>query len=151
MKIIEKDILTVEKGMICQSVNCQSAMNSGLAKGIREKWPSVYQKYKNYSDCFKPEQRFRLLGSNVCVNVAPDLFVSNLFCQLFYGYDKQRYTDYSAIQTAFLSYPLIRARNGEEDIYFVYNFACDRGGGDWNIVSKMIEFYFPNAIICKLP
>lgn len=151
MKIIEKDILTVEKGIICQQVNCQGVMGSGLAKQIREKWPIVYDKYVLEMD-FDKHSRFTKLGKIFTVGVG-DIVIVNIFGQLNYGYDGKRYTDYSALNTAFGS---IRNRfdkmiSSGNDIYFPFNFGCDRGGADWNIVSKMIEFYFPEAIICKLP
>lgn len=144
MKIIEKDILTVEKGIICQQVNCQGKMNSGLAKQIREKWTVVYDEYIKL---FKNKQDFQLLGERLYVNVKPNLWVCNIFGQLNYGYDKNRYTDYGALRQAFENMEYI----SDLQFYFPYNFGCDRGGGDWKIISKMIEFYFPDAIICKLP
>lgn len=34
MKIINKDITTLKKGILLQQVNCQNAMGSGVAKAI---------------------------------------------------------------------------------------------------------------------
>lgn len=146
MKIIEKDILTVEKGIICQQVNCQGVMASGLAKAIREKWPVVYDEYIKTFRLFKNKHDFQLLGKHLYVNVKPDLWVCNIFGQLNYGYDKQRYTDYGALMAAFEDMEVNRI-----PFFFPYNFGCDRGGADWAIVSKMIEYYFPDATICKFP
>lgn len=78
-----------------------------------------------------------------------------MFCQLNYGYDKQRYTDYHAFKWALSAfnfkpqYDLLL--DNEIDIHFPMNIGCDRGGADWNIISNMIQYYFPNAVICKLP
>jgi O-acetyl-ADP-ribose deacetylase (regulator of RNase III) len=150
MNIIEKDILTVERGIICQQVNCQIVMGSGLAMAIRDKWPIVYEDYIN--DCLKYKNDFERLGLTEYVKVGDKLFICNIFGQLYYGYDrKKRYTDYSALNTAFRDIAQEKDQLGKLDIYFPFNFGCDRGGADWNIVSKMIEFYFPDAIICKLP
>ncbi len=146
MKIIEKDILTVERGIIFQQVNCQKVMASGLAKQIREKWPTVYNEYIKFSNIWKND--FERLGQYQFLKVEEELFVVNVFSQLNYGYDKIRYTDYSALNDTFKR---LQTREGKENIYFPFNFGCDRGGGDWNIVSKMIDYYFPNAVICKLP
>jgi hypothetical protein len=158
MKIIEKDILTVESGIICQQVNCQGKMNSGLAKSIREKWPVVYNEYNKYISKIEENEgrenaSIRLLGDILPVRLGKSLVICNIFGQLNYGYDGQRYTDYGALKLAFetilkFEYAWTPER---QNIYFPYNFGCDRGGADWNIVSKMIEYYFPNAIICKLP
>ena len=40
------NLLESDCDYICQQVNCQGKMNSGIAKQIREKWPVVYQNYK---------------------------------------------------------------------------------------------------------
>lgn len=149
MQIIEKDILTVEKGIICQSVNCQGVMGSGLAKAIREKWPIVYESYIKYCKTFNHD--FELLGRWHGVKLNENLIIVNLFNQLFYGYDGKRYTDYSGINCSLKSLKDSYACYSDMPFYFPYLMGCDRGGADWNIVSKMIDFYFPNAIICKLP
>lgn len=148
MKIIEKNILTVERGIICQQVNCQGAMNSGLAKSIREKWPVVYDSYiihfKHGADSFK------MLGQYNYINVAPDLHICNIFGQLNFGYDGQRYTDYGALKMAFEGMTTY-TDNKNRKYYFPYKFGACRGGGDFSIISRMIEYYFPNAILCKFP
>lgn len=159
MKIIEKDILFVESGIICQQVNCQGVMGSGLAKSIRDKWPEVYENYKNYVDIHK-SNGISVLGHMDSTNVSDydenkkclnNKWVVNIFGQEFYGYDGKQYTSYEAFDhslSLLASYYILRKY---PNIYFPYLIGCDRGGGDWKIVSKMIEFYFPNAIICKLP
>lgn len=146
MKIIEQDILTITRGSIFQQVNCQGVMGSGLAKSIRDKWPTVFTEYERY--CKGRENDFQLLGAHQFVNVELGLFICNVFGQLHYGKDGKRYTDYGAILTAFRD---VIKEHGDMVYYFPYNFGCDRGGGDWAIVSKMINYYFPKAIICKLP
>lgn len=40
------NILDSGADVICHQVNCQGAMNSGVAKAIREKWPVVYKAYR---------------------------------------------------------------------------------------------------------
>ena len=151
MKIIEKDILTVEKGIICQQVNCRGVMGSGLAKAIREKWPIVYDNYM-YEMEFEKHYSFTKLGTIFWARINEDLLVCNIFGQLNYGNDGKRYTDYSALNTAFCEIKFKFTDYATcPQIYFPFNFGCDRGGADWNIVNKMIDYYFPNAIICKLP
>jgi len=145
MKIIEKNILEVEKGIICQQVNCQGKMNSGLAKQIREKWPIVYQEYIKLSEIWNND--FQRLGQSQLIKIEENLYVLNFFGQLNYCYDGQRYTDYSALQMGFKKF----ATTAENHVYFPFNFGACRGGGNWEIILNMIEYYFPNAIICKLP
>jgi len=46
MKIINRDLLTIESGIIAHQVNCQGKMGAGLALKIRKKYPQVYEYYK---------------------------------------------------------------------------------------------------------
>ncbi len=154
MKIIEKDILTVESGIICQQVNCQGKMNSGLAKSIREKWPIVYDDYM-VSYGTRKDAKFDLLGHIKISKVGYNLWVANIFGQLNFGYDGMRYTDYAALNKGFKrledKIDMAELEGKETQVYFPFNFGCDRGGADWEIVSEMIDYYFPDAIICKIP
>jgi hypothetical protein len=154
MNTIMKDILTVKKGIICQSVNCQGVMGSGVALAIRKKWPVVYTHYKAQCDTFD-RFKFRLLGHVDVIDVDKNLQVANIFGQLSYGVDGKRYTDYGALNRAFMtldnSLPVNNNLKFIDQIYFPYFFGCDRGGGDWIIITEMIEYYFPDAIFCKLP
>jgi O-acetyl-ADP-ribose deacetylase (regulator of RNase III) len=144
MKIINKDLLTVDSGIICHQVNCQKTMGSGIAKSIRDKWPHVYEVYSKF---MANEPDFARLGHALPVPINNDLAVVNIFGQLYYGGDGKRYTDYGALNIAF---EIMKTSKREGKVYFPYKFGCDRGGGDWNIVSKMIDYYFPDAIVCKL-
>lgn len=148
MRIIDQDITLVNDGIIVHQVNCQGKMNSGIAKQLREKWPVVFTEYtKMFSQL---QHNWELLGKVQFVEVQPGLSIANVFGQLnFAQYGKSdgaRYTDYSALVTAFKN---ISGCGLWEPIYIPYNFGCDRGGADWKIVSEIIEHYTPNAFICK--
>ena len=49
MKIINKDITTLKKGILLQQVNCQNAMGSGVAKAIYTRWPIVKEEYHKFA------------------------------------------------------------------------------------------------------
>lgn len=164
MNIIEKDILTVEKGMIFQQVNCKGVMGAGLAKQIRDKWPIVFEKYKEYYDLFQREYEdageLMLLGKSFEISVAPGLSVVNMFTQFDYnrkGKPPTKHTEYGAFYQALMDRKDILLRvqkyykDGFPNFYFPYNIGCDRGGGDWEIISKIIDIFYPHAIVCKLP
>lgn len=46
IKSIKGNILNVTEGIIVQQVNCHGIMGAGLAKQIRDKWPSAYDSYQ---------------------------------------------------------------------------------------------------------
>lgn len=153
MNIIEKDILTIESGIILHQVNCKGVMGAGLGKKIRDKWPKAFDEYKAYIDetkMFRGEGKAPdavLLGEWCCSLVQHNIIVMHLFGQLDFG-TKARQTDYCAITTALESMKERRLFK-QTDIYFPYRFGCGFGGGDWNIVSEIFDYYLPNATCCK--
>ncbi len=149
MKIINKNILDVTEGFIVQSVNCQKVMGSGLAKQIKERYPIVFKRYKDHIEFYDRSvgERFELLGDWQEVQINENLSVINIFGQLNFGQGKQ--TEYCAINEALRQ----MAKNywgTSNQFYFPYGFGAGLGGGDWKIISKIIEKHFPAAIICKL-
>ena len=144
------NILDSGADIICHQVNCQGAMNSGVAKAIRQKWPKVYTEYKakcdyeeatvndlygkyespiDWSEC--------LLGDIQVVLVDENKAVINMFAQQYYGYDQKRYTSYDAFW-----YCLGRIKqviNPEKTIAFPARIGCVRGGANWNVILTMIE------------
>lgn len=150
MKIIYGDILDIKEGIICQQVNCMGVMGSGLAKQIRSKHPRVYDVYVEFIK--KSEKEINNLGETLLVEVGRGLYVANLFSQFSYGRNGL-HTNYQKFEEC-----LIRLKNTLDNytkskdlsIYFPYKIGCGLGGGDWNIISRLIEKVFPDAIIVKL-
>jgi len=141
--IIEKDILTVDKGVICQQVNCQGVMGAGLALKIRNKWPAVYTSYRKAF-----EEGKLSLGYTGFVKVGQDLWVANCAGQFGYGRSSQLYTNYTALRYCFVTLEEFRIEYGLS-IHLPYMFGCGLANGNWDIVYEMIENYITNPIICK--
>ena len=121
----------------CHQVNCQGVMGSGIAKQIRERWPEVYESYRDfYEECVWRNKS--MLGK---IDITPvhgsDKSVINMFCQDKCGYDGARYTSYDAFATALnnISYQVY---NGAK-IGFPKNIGCGLGGGNWKVISALIE------------
>lgn len=143
MKIIEKDITTISEGVIAHQVNCMGSMRSGVAKAISQKFPKVYSDYvKLCGSVFYKD----LLGTFQEVVIDNDLTVLNCFSQLTYGKDKNRYTDYDAVDKVFSDY----SKKCSKQLYLPYLYGCGLGGGDWNIVSGIICKHFPEVVFCKI-
>lgn len=145
---IEKDILTVEEGYIFQQVNNKGVMGAGLALQTKRKFPYVYEFYKKQNPKLN-EVLFAWKGGT--------RYFVLLCAQDGYGREKGKcYTNYMALSES------LREANSciqedkslhreEKPYYFPYLMGCGLAGGDWKIVEPLIEKYFPNAIICKLP
>ncbi len=144
----------VTRGIICQQVNCRGKMGSGIALAIMTRWPVVETAY---AACCKQAAgnggADRLLGSMLPVQVDEQLWICNLFGQLTYGRDPAgqrygRYTGYDALDAAArrvadfaLSLDPVPTVNYPE-------IGCGLGGGDWAVVSAILNARFGSVDHC---
>jgi O-acetyl-ADP-ribose deacetylase (regulator of RNase III) len=140
MQIIEGNILDITSGIICHQVNCRGVFNVGLAKQIRKKYPEAYRRYMGYHKQFGWE-----LGEIQIVQVSKDLVICNIAGQDDYGNDGYCYTNYSFLKQGIERLKALTDRQ----IYFPYGMGCGYAGGDWNIVSGIIDEVIPDAIVVK--
>ena len=136
IKIIEGNILNAPENIICQQVNCQGIMGSGLALQIMKKYPDVYPRYKKYCKDFC----WGLIGS-VCYVKTNDKIIANLFGQEDYGRSKKVYTNYVALEKALVDVK-IYADNHDFSVAIPYGIGCGLANGNWAIVRDMIERTF---------
>ena len=131
------NLLDVDVEYICQQVNCQNAMGSGLALQIMTKYPIVKEKFHEMSSGEKPED---LLGQAQVVKVDKHLSIVNLFGQLHYGnarINKRTYTDYDALQSALETFYNSHQEAGITVAIPKY-LGCGLAGGDWETVKNMV-------------
>lgn len=145
IKHIKCDVLESGADVILHQVNCSGAMNSGVAKQVRQKWPWVYGQYMY---ACRTATKERLLGCAQTVFINEKQAVVNLFAQKDYGYDGKCYTDYKALGEAL---SLVNKHFHGKTIAIPFKMSCCRGGGDWNVVYKMIEETFTDndVLICE--
>lgn len=150
IKHIKGDIFESGADAILHQVNCQGVMGSGVAKQVRERFPAVFKYYKARCDEDKrlKEQsggtKSSLLGlAQVCYKedylvgeVKDTQVIINLFAQDNYGYDGNCYTDYEALHKCLET---VNRQFAGKKVAIPYLMACHRGGGNWSVVSKMIE------------
>jgi O-acetyl-ADP-ribose deacetylase (regulator of RNase III) len=145
VKQISGNILDVTEGIIVQQVNCQGVMGAGLAKQIREKYPHVYE---NYRDVYEVAEG-SLLGVVCYVHVSPKLCISSVFGQEYYGRNKNIvYTNYNALKTGLADISSVAQALGYQ-VYIPHGIGCGLANGDWNVVLSIIEETTPDAIIVK--
>ena len=162
IKLVHKDGNAVEAlknneiDFLMHVVNCQGVMNSGIAKQVKQEFPENFKRYRSvYKQHVDSNQQSELLG---CVLINSS--VINLFAQNNYGYDKKRYLHYGAITESLSvipTHPIIKIaliKNKKQiTIGVPMLMGCDRAGGDWQVVSEMLQGLprFINIIIYKLP
>lgn len=148
------DITTVDAGYVLHQVNCRGAMGGGLAAQLRKKFPDCYTPYKKLCDETEPELKFTLLGQAQILLMDSGPFIVNLFGQLHTSHT-QRETEYHALYMALLQFKFAIRESSVLPIYVPYGLGCGLGGGDWAIVSKIIEHVFKDVknpvYICELP
>lgn len=151
IKHIKCDIFESGADVICHQVNCQGVMGSGVARQVKERYPHVFEEYKKRCDVLRHCGGI-LMGTIQTVPINKHQSIANLYAQYRFGYDGKRYTDYMALKNC-LVHIYRDFLNTGYTIAFPYLMSCARGGGDWNIVYKMIEDIFKDydgdILICK--
>ena len=137
---IKGNLLDSQCDYICHQVNCQGVMGSGIARQIRERFPIVHQAYLDKHHRYvqlgvSPE---KMLGS-IDVILVDNFkgFVINMYSQATYGYDGKRYTSYDAFANAL--YEIKRNVPSGRIIGLPKNIGCGLGGGNWKVISALIE------------
>ena len=133
---VKGNLLDSNCDYICHQVNCQGVMGSGIARQIRERWPEVYDGYENFCDYYNRRGE-PLLGKVMVTNRGCPMRVANMFSQDTYGYDGARYTSYDAF-----AHCLITLKEHVPDdctICCPKNIGCGLGGGNWKVISALIE------------
>lgn len=125
------NLLDCDENIIIHGCNAQGVMNSGVAKLIREKYPTAYETYLTY----KPILKSRL--GTVHFTIGDDgKAIGNAITQEYYGRDKNIvYANYNAIRDVFKY--INDTFSG--DSVAIPKIGAGLANGDWNIISKIIE------------
>lgn len=133
MRHVKGDIFDSNADAILHQVNCMGVMGSGVAKQVRKKYPLVYESYKSYCDERGAEGVFNTI--QICP-IGAGRHIVNLFAQLRFGYDGKCYTEYDVLRNCL---KMVNEYFAGKSVAIPYLMGCHRGGGDWGVVSKMIE------------
>ena len=135
---VKGDLLDSDCDYICHQVNCMGVMGAGIAKQIRERYPEVYNVYRNHCGVYSRSGASILLGhiDIVPINSKPGFHVINMYSQKECGTGK-RYTSYDAFNCAlhYIRYMIPPYAS----IGFPKNIGCGLGGGNWNLIVGMIH------------
>lgn len=138
---IQGNVLDEKNCVIAHCVNCQGVMGGGIAKEIKARYPDVF---KTYHDLYL--DGLLQLGTVSYVylpyeNGDGDKVIANACGQEYYGTDKM-HVDYEAVRTCFFyindAMKIFHRNHGITTLNFPL-FGCGLAGGDWKIVSEIIE------------
>lgn len=150
MKVIVKDITTIDTGIIGHQCNCRGVMGSGVALAIKNRWPKAYDDYRT---AYHRQELVLGRAIHSYVDFEKPLVVSHLCGQNLFG-KKGLYTDYTALYKALeamknMQWAYQNVYSRELQLYLPYGIGCGLAGGDWKIVEPMIEKIMPDVILCK--
>ncbi|PSB00137.1 Appr-1-p processing protein [Bacillus halotolerans] len=156
IKIEKGNILDATEDIIVQQVNCKGVMGAGLAKAILNKYPNVkkeYQSFRNFN-LNKGLTDKDLLGLVNYVRVSDGKVIANVFGQINIKknhFDKTVYTKTEAL-TRGLKEVKELSKQLNKSVAIPYGIGCGLAGGDWNIISELIDSIFSdyNVAIYKL-
>ena len=137
----EGNIFNGNEKIICHQTNCLGIMGGGIALQVRNRYPEVYKKYSELCSLYK-DRTERLMGNVQFVETNDGKIIANCFGQNGIGNGVQ--TDYNDLYECLKSVKTY----AEEHLVTVsipYNIGCGLAGGDWNIVSSMIEEIFGDS------
>ena len=149
IQYFDGDLLESGCDFICHQVNCKGVMGSGIAKSIKDKWPVVYEEYRDwYISCDAWAHAHRndecqyqpadvMLGNIQIINVNYKQKIVNMAGQNDFGYEGKRYTSYDAFWSCLGE--IKKAIPEGSRIGFPYGIGCVRGGANWNIIETMIK------------
>jgi O-acetyl-ADP-ribose deacetylase (regulator of RNase III) len=138
IKVVKGNVLSIDKGIIVHGCNCQGVMGAGIAYAIKNQYPLAFNLYR---------QQYELsglkLGEILPVLVSPKKYIMNAMTQNLYPVYKNRNVSYDAIAECFSrvnDFALGLASQSEEQITVAFPaIGAGLGGGDWNILSQIID------------
>ena len=136
---IKGNLLDSDCDYICHQVNCQGVMGAGIAKQIRERWPVVYNDYRDYCSNFTAwngKHSSQMLGRIRIQPINSVQHIISIFGQDDFGRNT-RHTSYDAFDTALHNIGLRVPKN--KTIGFPKNIGCGLGGGNWTVIMALIE------------
>lgn len=138
---INLDIFKYDSDAIVHQANCFTTMGSGVAKRLRELYPEAYE-----ADCKTSKGDKSKLGSFSVVKARDGKYIYNMYSQFTYGTEK-RQTNYEAIYTGLCAVKSHMIDAKLVTLSLPKGMGCKLGGGDWRIVSKMIEVIFEDGVV----
>lgn len=127
------DLFTTDATYICHQVNCMGRMGSGIARCVRDRFPTAYEEYK--TACHSADTPGTLLGK-ILPSEYEGKTIVHMFAQERYG-RHVRYTDYFAFRECLRKIRAIVPTGSH--VAFPYGIGCGLGGGEWSIILPMIE------------
>lgn len=137
IEVIKGDALELATGVLVHGCNTEGVMGSGIARGVKTRYPNVYEVYKQAQ-----RDSGLSLGSCSIALARDDLYIVNAITQTL-GASKDRLypVSYDAIACCFR---IVNTAMNQNDPEFTINLCFPligavRGGGNWNVIQEIIK------------
>jgi len=141
MKVITGDLIEMaNEGRFTNVVhgcNCQATMGAGVARAIKVAFPRAYA--ADVELHMTATDRLGTVSSAKAeaMYTGDDFRVINAYTQLWYGRGGKRYVSYHAVRACFKYISLNYCGIGTITAYPL--IGCGFGGGNWDIISSIID------------
>jgi O-acetyl-ADP-ribose deacetylase (regulator of RNase III) len=151
IKIVKGDLLEAfdrqEVNFIAHCCNMQNVMGAGIARSIKERYPSAFEADKEWYDK-RIVKGFKEPQFSFCRLRGTTKHIFNLYGQNSYGVG-YRQLDYGLFARALFDWDrLIRnypiTQEGDLEIGLPYGIGCGLAGGDWVVVHELIREILKN-------
>lgn len=127
--------------VIVHGCNAQGRMGTGIALEVKERFPEVYAVYKAVFD-----SNGLIVGDVIPVAIRHNVIIANAITQKNYGYDGARYLSYDGLNSS-----LIELHLRMDEVFGEYSLSfpligAGLAGGDWGVISSIIEATIPDNI-----
>jgi len=145
MIVIKKgSLLDSTSKLIAHQVNCKGAMGFGVARYIRDRYPKVFNDYREFLRLY--EYDYNKVIGRVNISICEDRIIANMFSQN--GYRRYGdtpntiYTEYDAFSSCCNYIKHYCISTNQPAIAMPYRIGCGAGGGDWNVIYDILCKYF---------
>lgn len=137
MKYKRGDLLEATETYIAHGCNAQGVMGSGVALQIKKKHPYAYKKYKEHCDIHRTGELPTevMLGDIIPARGTSGKTIVNMITQDHFG-SVGRHVNYIALVSCLQN--LVKY-GGESITVAIPRIGAGLGGGDWNIIERLIE------------
>lgn len=133
LNYIKMNAVDVNEGILAHGCNIMGVMDAGIALAIREKWPQVFEQYKDVCEMFsETDEESELLGvvDMVRISEEPSLMVANCITHGGIGIGGI-YADIFAVEMS-LNKVVEYARVEGIDTIYMPKIGCGLGGLKWD-------------------
>jgi len=132
-----KGIIGTESTLVVHGCNNRGVMGKGFALTLKQKFPQVYQAYR---EKYERQNNTLELGDIIPVVISNDLIIVNMITQDGYAksrYDTRVYVEYSAVEKGFRQLEELCNDRLISEVHFPL-IGCGLANGNWPTVEKII-------------